>query len=595
VPAATAIVKPDPKHAKAPPAPQKPILAVSTPAQPAKVTETRIEESVTAQSDAQSQNNVSPALRIVSEESGIAFEELTDTSVFSDMGVDSLLSLLIISRFEDELGIEMGSTVFSDIQTVKELKKFLSPAGSEESIGTAAVDPSDKPVPPVQSTPQVEVTATIPITKLDHAQTIQPTEYSPPTPAVEAQKDVFDFGQPLQIISEESGVAIPDLTDDCIFSDMGVDSLLSLIIVSRFSEELGVDLSSESSMFADYPTVGNLKSFLTGVGQRGIGESALTPASSSHTSLSSLSGESSSEQNIDFVVVTPPTEGSSPPGDSSSKESYVKELRDQPAPTRAATALIIQGRPRTARRTLFLFPDGSGSASSYTNIPAVDSNLAVIGLNCPYRLHPAEMTNCALDDLIDSYVTEIRKHQPSGPYHLGGWSAGGILAYRATQQFISEGEEVHSLVLIDSPVPKGLDRLPQSFYDHCTSVGLFGKGQAKSPPPEWLVPHFNGTIDILHDYWAEPLLEGLTPKTSIIWASESVLDGVKFPKLAPGPDDTEGLKFLTEKRTDFSAAGWEDLFPGDEVRVVRADGADHFSIMVRHNPFCEKKTSASTL
>ena len=50
-----------------------------------------------------------------------------------------------------------------------------------------------------------------------------------------------DFLTALQIISEESGRAVADLTDDVVSADMGIDSLLSLIIVSGFHEKLGLD------------------------------------------------------------------------------------------------------------------------------------------------------------------------------------------------------------------------------------------------------------------------------------------------------------------------------------------------------------------
>lgn len=57
------------------------------------------------------------------------------------------------------------------------------------------------------------------------------------------------------------------------------------------------------------------------------------------------------------------------------------------------------------------------------------------------------------------------------------------------------------------------------------------------------------------------------------------MDGVKFPKLPPGPDDTEGMKFLSEPRTDFGPAGWENYFPGEQVEAVTAEGAHHFGMM----------------
>jgi thioesterase domain-containing protein len=34
-----------------------------------------------------------------------------------------------------------------------------------------------------------------------------------------------------------------------------------------------------------------------------------------------------------------------------------------------------------------------------------------------------------MQKMVRDYVAEIRKIQPSGPYHLVGWSFGGVAAY----------------------------------------------------------------------------------------------------------------------------------------------------------------------
>ena len=216
----------------------------------------------------------------------------------------------------------------------------------------------------------------------------------------------------------------------------------------------------------------------------------VTPSS---TSNDSSAGDIDDEN---FKVISETSEGS--------VEEEFLEITKPTVQCRRATSMILQGRPWLSSKTLFLLPDGAGSASSYANLPRMHDTLAVIGLNCPYVRHPAEMT-CSLDELIKSYLNEIRRRQPNGSYNLGGWSAGGILAYRAAQMLIEEGETVESLVLIDSPVPKGLDRLPQRFYDHCESLGLFGKAlPGASPlPSSQLFAHFDATIEVMHDYYAK--------------------------------------------------------------------------------------------
>ena len=50
-------------------------------------------------------------------------------------------------------------------------------------------------------------------------------------------------------------------------------------------------------------------------------------------------------------------------------------------------------------------------------------------------------------------VAALRTRQPEGPYRLGGWSFGGVLAYEAAQQLTQAGEQVEVLALIDSYTP----------------------------------------------------------------------------------------------------------------------------------------------
>jgi thioesterase domain-containing protein len=53
------------------------------------------------------------------------------------------------------------------------------------------------------------------------------------------------------------------------------------------------------------------------------------------------------------------------------------------------------------------------------------------------------------------YVALLREIQPEGPYQLGGWSMGGVVAFEMAQQLRTEGEAVSLLALVDSYAPAG--------------------------------------------------------------------------------------------------------------------------------------------
>ena len=59
------------------------------------------------------------------------------------------------------------------------------------------------------------------------------------------------------------------------------------------------------------------------------------------------------------------------------------------------------------------------------------------------------------------YVEALVQVQPRGPYHLAGWSTGGVVAYEMAQQLVSAGQAVTLLGLIDSYTPRLSQQLEQ--------------------------------------------------------------------------------------------------------------------------------------
>ncbi len=57
------------------------------------------------------------------------------------------------------------------------------------------------------------------------------------------------------------------------------------------------------------------------------------------------------------------------------------------------------------------------------------------------------------EEMASAYIADLRALQPSGPYYLGGYSGGGIVAYEMAQQLLAAGERVGALVLLDTPLP----------------------------------------------------------------------------------------------------------------------------------------------
>ncbi|MBN2038778.1 MAG: amino acid adenylation domain-containing protein [Spirochaetes bacterium] len=59
----------------------------------------------------------------------------------------------------------------------------------------------------------------------------------------------------------------------------------------------------------------------------------------------------------------------------------------------------------------------------------------------------------SVKEVADHYLEELLSVKPHGPYVLGGYSFGGVVAYEMTSRLIERGEKVLQLILIDSAYP----------------------------------------------------------------------------------------------------------------------------------------------
>jgi thioesterase domain-containing protein/acyl carrier protein len=58
-----------------------------------------------------------------------------------------------------------------------------------------------------------------------------------------------------------------------------------------------------------------------------------------------------------------------------------------------------------------------------------------------------------LEEMAEEYINAIQTIQPAGPYRLGGWSMGGVIAFEIARQLQQQGQSVELLALVDSYAP----------------------------------------------------------------------------------------------------------------------------------------------
>jgi amino acid adenylation domain-containing protein len=119
----------------------------------------------------------------------------------------------------------------------------------------------------------------------------------------------------------------------------------------------------------------------------------------------------------------------------------------------------------------------------------------------------------SIEAMAARYVAAIRERQPKGPYLLGGWSFGGLVAFEMAQQLLEQKEEVPRLFLLDCSVPvatAGMSKIGPSLMraflliDHALdATRMAGKEPLALSPHDIMDLELNEQIDLLLDELAK--------------------------------------------------------------------------------------------
>ncbi|MFT4043081.1 MAG: amino acid adenylation domain-containing protein [Gordonia sp. (in: high G+C Gram-positive bacteria)] len=128
------------------------------------------------------------------------------------------------------------------------------------------------------------------------------------------------------------------------------------------------------------------------------------------------------------------------------------------APIDEALAVLLPIRPAGHKIPLFCIHPAVGLAWAYAGLARhVDADTPLYGLQVPGIADDAESIDAfpTLDMLAERYLGEIRKVVPAGPFHLLGWSLGGVIAQAIAAQLAAAGEQIGSLTMLDATAPGG--------------------------------------------------------------------------------------------------------------------------------------------
>jgi amino acid adenylation domain-containing protein len=237
-------------------------------------------------------------------------------------------------------------------------------------------------------------------------------------------------------------------------------------------------------------------------------------------------------------------------------------------------------------RPLFLFHPFGGTVFCYLELTRhLPPGKAVIAIEAP-GVESAGAAVVSVEEMTELYVEWIREIQPSGPYSVGGWSFGGVIAYEVAGLLQDVGEEIELLVGIDShaPIEENIPGTP----DDLTILSWFARDLAlpyskKLDISAELLRELGGDAafdHILTQAVAIGVLAEDADRGQILRYFEVYLaNGLALQRYLPEPKNLDLLLLKAGDETDDHGPvlGWDALIQG-KLQVIEVPG-DHNSVM----------------
>jgi aspartate racemase len=231
---------------------------------------------------------------------------------------------------------------------------------------------------------------------------------------------------------------------------------------------------------------------------------------------------------------------------------------------------LVPIRPGGTKTPFYFVHPIGGNVLNLAGIAAhFDQDQPIFGLQAK-GLDGKEAPNTSVEQMATDYIEHIRSVQPDGPYHIGGFSAGGVVAYEMARQLKMIGREVIVLALLDTKIDapgKSGERLLRTLafnirYAFHIGIGTFARQKAKN----W---RMRASIRM----WSTKKALGQSTDSCMLGVEEAFLLALR--NYTPLPYTGDAILFRAkDELVSYSdqTLGWGTLVQGKlEIREVSGD------------------------
>ena len=263
----------------------------------------------------------------------------------------------------------------------------------------------------------------------------------------------------------------------------------------------------------------------------------------------------------------------------------VAELLEQ-SPRESSHQTMVPIQPEGSGAPFFCVHPVGGNVLCYASLAdELGRDRPFYGLQSPVP-DPQKKNFLNIEQMASLYIEEVRKVRPYGPYLLGGWSMGGLVAFEMARQFVAAGDAVDLLAMIDtypSTAARRIDTpmLARFAWDIGRLLGKDLRGMAQrfvdlSPEEQWQM--LLDTLvqeDVLH---RETAASELTSMVDVFTQNSLAIESYSMRKI---PQRVLLFRAAQAENPEDLAQEWAQ-WAGDGVDLHLIPG-DHYSIVQRPN------------
>ncbi|TRX91490.1 hypothetical protein FHL15_007714 [Xylaria flabelliformis] len=495
---------------------------------------------VSASKPAPTENASNTIRKIIAESCGLNPAALpTGNVTLKELGFDSLLQIeleaQLLSRFP-----QLDVSSLPDCETIRDIETLLS----------SGLQTLDTPPSLVSGTATSEATS---------------------------DDDVPDIQQLTRaVIAETCNGDINSITSSSELSALGIDSLMVFEIESSLAK-ISERITISTAELAECLTVGDVEKLVSSKEQSlpRIRDGSTSPVVDSVSLFNSTSPT---------VVPTPVPSHSFSLGldnflnpNTVAKVTQILRLEQQPEVIQPLSSPVDNSQaPSTP---LFLVHDGSGICTHYRRLGSLGR--PVYALHDPKFIDPFSSW-ATMNAMVEDYCHVITS-TAQGPYLLGGWSFGGVVAFEAARRLKQLGHAVIGTILIDSPPPINHQPLSSRLIHAVVQQGKLPGTDTGKAIQALIRSSFTACASLLGDFHPQTVHDMPVPNIYLLRSRE----GWQYPT---EPHIITDVWVQDRSDPQMTIQGWEEVsqskfrwedIPGDHFRVFDKVNVDAVTDAIR--------------